>query len=131
MKGLSQHVSELLLILFAYMLMSCSLCDSLHHLIDSLTVLFALIIPGESSFVFMKDILLTLAQFAMKMDKESQLKNVSSFIVVMLLNKTRPAGERPPPRLSIKKRPVDPGRENPRKPASGLGLAAPWPWAGP
>jgi len=45
--------------------------------------------------------------------------------------KTRPAGERPPPRLSIKKRPVDPGRENPRKPASGLGLAAPWPWAGP
>ena len=25
----------------------------------------------------------------------------------------------------------DPGRENPRKPAlSGLGLAAPWPWAG-
>jgi len=86
LKGLSEHLSELLLILFSYMPMSYSLCDSLHHLIDSLTVLFALIIPGESSFVFMKDILLTLAQFAMKMDKESQLKNVSSFIVVMLLN---------------------------------------------
>jgi hypothetical protein len=34
----------------------------------------------------MKDILLTLAQFAMKMDKEAQLKNVSSFIVVMHFN---------------------------------------------
>nr|CAB3479479.1 unnamed protein product [Digitaria exilis] len=42
-----------------------------------LTVLVVLFLKlGESSFVFMKDILLTLAQFAMKMDKESQLNNV-------------------------------------------------------
>ncbi|CAL4954229.1 unnamed protein product [Urochloa decumbens] len=46
-----------------------------------LTVVLVLFLKlGESSFVFMKDILLTLAQFAMKMDKESQLKNVEECI---------------------------------------------------
>ncbi|CAO1947300.1 unnamed protein product [Urochloa humidicola] len=46
-----------------------------------LTVVLVLFLKlGESSFVLMKDILLTLAQFAMKMDKESQLKNVEECI---------------------------------------------------
>ncbi|KAL6878309.1 hypothetical protein ACP4OV_012479 [Aristida adscensionis] len=35
---------------------------------------------GERSYIFMKDILLTLSQFATKMDKESQLKSVEECI---------------------------------------------------
>ncbi|CAO2195939.1 unnamed protein product [Urochloa humidicola] len=46
-----------------------------------LTVVLVLFLKlEESSFFYMKDILLTLAQFAMKMDKESQLKNVEECI---------------------------------------------------
>jgi hypothetical protein len=64
--------------------MPCSLYDLIIESNDSLTILFELSFPGESSFVFMKDILLTLAKFAMKVDKESQLRNVSSFIGIMV-----------------------------------------------
>lgn len=46
-----------------------------------LTIVLGLFLKlGESSFIFMKDILLTLAQFAMKVDKESQLRNVEECI---------------------------------------------------
>ncbi|TVU36923.1 hypothetical protein EJB05_18879, partial [Eragrostis curvula] len=46
-----------------------------------LTVVLVLFLKlGESSYVFMKDILLTLAQLAMKIDKESHLKNVEECI---------------------------------------------------
>ncbi|CAD6341712.1 unnamed protein product [Miscanthus lutarioriparius] len=46
-----------------------------------LTVVLGLFLKlGESSFVFMKDILLTLAKFVMKVDKESQLRNVEECI---------------------------------------------------
>ncbi|KAJ1287145.1 hypothetical protein BS78_03G407800 [Paspalum vaginatum] len=51
-----------------------------------LTVVLALFLKlGESSSVFMKDILLTLAQFATKIDKESQLKNVEECIGAALV----------------------------------------------
>ncbi|WVZ67356.1 hypothetical protein U9M48_016444 [Paspalum notatum var. saurae] len=51
-----------------------------------LTLVLALFLKlGESSSVFMKDILLTLAQFAMKIDNESQLKNVEECIGAALI----------------------------------------------
>lgn len=66
-----------------------SICLSINNVLrtcasatDSiLTVVLALFLKlGESSYVFMKDILLTLSQFAMRIDKEPQLKNVQECI---------------------------------------------------